>query len=233
MAAWRLASPYTSAGVYIGGENRGCPNSAFNSSSWVNTVFGQGWRLIPIYVGLQAPCISFSSAQIARDPATAAYQGYLNAQDAANRAVNAGIPTGSAIYFDMEGYNNADAGCVNAVRAFVSAWVAQLHQRGYKAGMYSSLCSGIVDQAAVYNNPAYNRLDAIWFAAWPYTDGNDPRYGTYDPKLFGTSGCGAALSDSMWPFHQRIRQYRQGHDETYNGATINIDTNNVDGPLAP
>ncbi len=99
--------------------------------------------------------------------------------------------------------------------------------------MYSSLCSGIVDQAAVYSNPSFNRLDAIWFAAWPYGDGNDPRYGSYSPNLFGTSACGAGLTDSMWPFHQRIRQYRQGHNETYGGVTINIDTNMVDGPLAP
>jgi hypothetical protein len=199
----------------------------------VNTVISQGWRLIPIYVGLQAPCINFQSAQISRDPGTAGYQGYLSAHDASNRAINAGIPGNSAIYFDMEGYNNADVGCVTAVRSFVSAWVAQLHARGYKAAMYSSLCSGIVDQATVYDNPSYNRLDAIWFAAWPYGDGNDPRYGSYDPQLFGTSGCGAALKDTMWPFHQRIRQFRQGHNETYSGITINIDTNNVDGPLAP
>ena len=129
MGVWRLASPYTSAGIYIGGENRACANNAFNSSTWVNSVVAQGWRLIPIYVGLQAPCISFSSNQISRDLPTAGLQGLVNAENAADRASAAGIPPGPPIYFDMEGYNNADAGCVAAVRAFVNGWVSQLHAR--------------------------------------------------------------------------------------------------------
>jgi hypothetical protein len=233
MGAWRLSSPYTSAGVYIGGENRACSNAALNSSGWVSSVVAQGWRLMPIYVGLQAPCISFGSTQLSRNLSVAAAQGADSADDAANRASNAGITPGAPIYYDMEGYNNADAGCVNAVRSFVSSWVSQLHARGYRAAMYSSLCSGIIDQAAVYDNPAFARLDAIWFAAWPYGDGNDARYSTYVPNLFGTSGCGAALTDSMWPFHQRAHQFRPGHNETYNGVTINIDTNAVDAPLFP
>src|SRR6516164_124804 len=54
MAAW-LASPYRSVGIYIGGANRACGDGNL-SAGWVGSVEGQGWRLVPEYVGLQAPC---------------------------------------------------------------------------------------------------------------------------------------------------------------------------------
>ena len=116
----------------------------------------------------------------------------------------------------MEGYNSSDLGCVGAVRGFIAGWVLQLHSRGFRAAMYSSLCSGIRDQAAVYDDPAYPRLDAIWIAAWNNV-----------PNLFGfPPPC--PLSDAVWLFHQRIHQYQGGHDESYGGVTINIDRNVVD-----
>ena len=42
---------------------------------------------------------------------------------------------------------------------------------------------------------------------------------TLDPYVPSTS----------WSNHQRIHQFRGGHDETYGGVTINIDSNYVDG----
>ena len=69
--------------------------------------------------------------------------------------------------------------------------------------MYSSLCSGIRDMAAVYNDPAYPRLDAIWIAAWNSV-----------PNIFGfPPPC--PLSDAVWPFHQRIHQFQGGHNESW------------------
>jgi hypothetical protein len=32
----------------------------------------------------------------------------------------------------------------------------------------------------------------------------------------------------MWPGHHRIHQYRGGHHETWGGATINIDHDQLD-----
>ncbi len=72
MSTWRLASPYTSIGIYIGGINRACSNAALNSSTWVNTVVAQGWKVLPIYVGLQAPCTDpGNGTQMSRDLGTA------------------------------------------------------------------------------------------------------------------------------------------------------------------
>jgi hypothetical protein len=221
MATWRSMSPFTSVGIYVGGINRACRNTALDTPGWVQTVAAQGWRFIPIYVGLQAPCINFQSAQIDRDTGTAFSQGVQSADDAVSHTLAAGLPVGAPIYFDMEGYNNTDAGCVAAVRSFMAGWTAQLHTRGFRPAMYSSLCSGIVDMAAVYNDPNQPRLDAIWIAAWNGI-----------PNLTGF-GPPCALSDTVWPFHQRLHQYEGGHDETYGGVTINIDRDAVDGPLAP
>jgi len=33
----------------------------------------------------------------------------------------------------------------------------------------------------------------------------------------------------MWASHQRIRQYRGGHDETWGGVKLNVDSNGDDG----
>ena len=55
MQKW-LASPYRAIGIYLGGINRACPDGNL-SASWTATVVSQGWNLLPLYVGLQAPCV--------------------------------------------------------------------------------------------------------------------------------------------------------------------------------
>jgi hypothetical protein len=214
MSAW-LASPFRAVGIYIGGANRGCSQPNL-TASWVSTVLTQGWKLIPIYVGLQAPCSTLNAAKI--DPATATAQGAAAATDAMNRATALGIGAQRPLFFDMEAYNNSDASCVAAVRAFVSGWAGQLHQGSYLAGFYSSVASGIADQAAIATNPAYNHLDVIWFAHW-----ND------DPSVNEPNK--AWLPDHLWADHQRIHQYRGGQPETFGGITINIDRNYVDAQV--
>jgi hypothetical protein len=64
-------------------------------------------------------------------------------------------------------------------------------------------------------------LNAIWIAAWNNT-----------PNIFGFTGT-CAVSDSVWPDHQRLHQFRGGHDETWGGVTVNIDSDAVDGPTWP
>src|SRR5215471_10059992 len=55
LAAW-LESPYRALGIYIGGANRACSNTQL-SPDWTATAVATGWSLIPLYVGLQAPCV--------------------------------------------------------------------------------------------------------------------------------------------------------------------------------
>jgi len=216
MAAWRSASPFTSVGIYFGGGLRACTNRALQNPAWVNTVVAQGWRLIPIYVGAQAPCTTRS---VRIDPANAFAWGVDAANDAAVQATNAGLPVGAPLYFDMEAYDNTDADCSLAVKQFIAGWATRLRELGYRSGFYSSLNSGIADIAKAANE-GFATPDAIWVARW-----NDV------PNIFGFPQD--LLPDSLWAAHQRIHQYRGGHPETWGGVTITIDSNAVDGPLAP
>ena len=119
----------------------------------------------------------------------------------------------------MEAYPSG-AACSSAVVAFANGWTCALNQRGYLAGFYSSLCTGIADQAAAIPIMP-NILNAIWIVAW-----NDK------PNIFGfNTGC--ILWDGWWTVHQRVHQFKGGHDETWGGVTITIDSNAVDGPTYP
>ena len=219
MNTWK-ASPYTTIGVYIGGANRGCAQPNL-TKAWVSTVSGQGWKLLPIWVGPQASCTTLgSTTKLSSDGPTAFFQGINEAQGAADAATALGIGLFAPIYYDMEGYTRGGA-CTTSVLSFTEGWVLQLHNRGYFAGMYSSLCSGILDQAATSNDPTRHPLDAIWIAAW-----------NNNPQIFGF-GAPCALDNGLWWDHQRVHQYSGGHNETYGGITINIDSNSVYGPTEP
>jgi hypothetical protein len=179
-------------------------------------VYAQGWKLIPIYVGLQAPCTTFRAVI---NPGIAQSQGVVAADDAADKALALGITGPAPIYFDMEFYDRNASGCSLAVEQFIAGWVTRLHQRGFTAGLYSSLSAGIVDQLDALNR-GFPVVDAVWIAAWA----NPPNANIYGFPQLG---------DQYWALHQRIHQYIGGHDETWGGVTLNIDTNVIDGPLAP
>jgi hypothetical protein len=219
MSSW-LASPYRAIGIYIGGNSRACSQPNL-TPSWITTVEGQGWSLLPLYVGSQAPAgctgmVNFSH-RISTSTATAASQGTNEADDAANQALNLGLGANTPIYFDLEAYTRNTA-CSMPVNAFVKAWAARLHARGYLAGFYSSSASGMADQAAfVFGDPSYLPPDDIWFANW-----ND------NTSLFGDP----YIPDGYWAFHQRHHQYHGGHNETYGGIQINIDNDSSDGAAA-
>jgi hypothetical protein len=211
LGAWS-ASPYRSLGIYLGGVNRACADGHL-SAAWITSTLASGWNLLPLYVGLQAPCVSGTKlARISTSLTTAAIQGRTAADDAIGRATTFGLPGGSPIYFDMEGYAISNIACTKVVQAFVSAWVNELRARGYLSGVYGSAASTIRDIAAL----GPSTPDAAWIANW---NGVESVFG--DPNV----------SDGIWANHQRIHQYKGGHRETWGGVTINIDSNYVDGPV--
>jgi len=216
MAAW-ADSPYRAIGVYIGGLNRGCSQPNL-TPSWVSAQTAAGWHLIPTYVGLQAPTSSCSSCgKLSSSRAIA--QGEEAAVDAVAQAAAIAIGPGSPIYFDMESYART-ASATAATLAFLQAWTEKLHSLGYQSGVYSSSASGIADLATQVGGE-YEQPDNLWFANW---NGQ-------------ASGADSYVPASAWASHQRIHQYRGGHDESYGGVTINIDNNYVDaatvGTAAP
>ena len=127
--AW-TASPYRALGIYLGGVNRACKDGNLNAA-WVSTTLASGWSLLPLYVGLQAPCVGGTKlARISTNVVTASGQGRSAADDAIGRADTFGLPAGSPIYFDMEGYAVSNAACTRSVQSFVAAWVDELRARG-------------------------------------------------------------------------------------------------------
>ncbi len=209
MRAWRSA--YRATGIYIGGTNEGCSQSTL-TPSWVRREAGAGWRLIPTYVGLQAPSNSCGCAAIR--PSHAAAEGRAAAVDAINRAAALGLGAGNPIYFDMEAYSTGGQS-TSAVLKFLAAWTSRLHAGGYVSGVYSSGGSGIADLVARYGT-SYLEPDDIWVADW------NGRRSTADPYV----------PSADWASAQRLHQYSGAHNETHGGVTLNIDGDYLDGSTA-
>ncbi|AUH43819.1 glycoside hydrolase domain-containing protein [Streptomyces sp. CMB-StM0423] len=210
MDAWLAGSPYRAVGVYISGATRACAQPNL-TASWVTNQTNKGWHLIPIDVGRQAPCSSFSN-KMSADPVTARAQGVSAANASVTAAQSLGIPAGSALYSDIEGYTST-ASCKAAVMSYVSGWTEGLHAKGYLSGLYSSASSGIRDAASVYDDARYLRVDHLWFAWWNGVADTD---------------AGSYVPDSYWAGHQRIHQYVGEVYETYGGQRLHIDRNYLD-----
>ncbi|HEY2576722.1 MAG TPA: DUF1906 domain-containing protein [Streptosporangiaceae bacterium] len=212
MQAWRHS--YSAAAIYIGGAEMACDYGNL-SASWVRAVRAMGWSLIPIYVGRQAPCNSFSQEI---QPRQAANEGSWAAGDAVSHARSLGLGTGSPIYFDMEAYNSGDSICRDSVLSFINAWDQHLGALHYVSGMYSSAASGIEDMGSA--TTVYGRTlvkpQSIWFALW-----DD------QANLIGTP----YMLSSWWTPDRRIKQYEGGHLVTVGGIRLDIDSDWVEGAV--
>ncbi len=220
MQTWRASSPYRDANIYYGGSARACKTQANLSASWVTSVFQQGWRLIPTWVGPQAPCSVFAT-KFSSTTSTARSQGLAEADSAVSAAAALGLGAGTPIYYDMEAYSPTTA-CSAAVRAFVNAWSERLKARGYVSGVYGTASNTQADwRPGLFTYTP----DAVWLASW-YCTGSTC---SYNPTtVFGIR----PVSDSYWVNNQRIHQYWGGHSETWGGVTFSIDTNFANGPVA-
>lgn len=215
MQTWYRYTTYRAVGVYIGGGDRACPAGNL-TPGWVGAVSAEGWSLIPIYVGLQPPCVLAKKLK-KMSPASAAQQGAAEADDAANQAAAYGMAAGSPVYFDLEAFKETDQGCATAVMTYLSAWTRELHARGYYSGVYGSADSGMASLAsAVQTQSSFAAPDAIWIARW------DKQERTGD----------GSVPDPMWSRHQRIKQFQGGHVEKHGGVSIEIDGDYLDGPVA-
>jgi len=213
MKAWR--AKYAAAGIYIGGQMMGCRQSNL-SASWVQQAKAMGWSLLPTFVGLQAPCDSFSGKI---DPKQAASQGTAAASQAAAAAASYGLGAGSPIYYDMEAYNNTNAGCRTAVLTFLDAWTRQLQAQHYVPGLYSSAASGIVDvqSATTVAGHPIAKPKAVWFALWDNA-----------ANLTGTG----YLTSAVWPLSSRSKQYQGNKVIKVGGISLDVDVDLVASAVA-
>ncbi|MFE6056856.1 DUF1906 domain-containing protein [Kitasatospora sp. NPDC056446] len=216
LRAWRGASPYGAVGIYTSGSQRGCAQPRL-TAEWVRQARAMGWRFLPVHVGLQAPCADPGRKPRRIDPAKAAQQGRDEAGEAVRALGPLGLGAGSPVYLDIEAYPTRDPVCGQAVVEFTLGWTQALHSAGYRSGFYSSLDSGIADLAAAARAGSSPMPDALWYARWD--DHAD------------TAGSGS-LDPDLWSLHQRVHQYHGNVEETYAGATLTVDRNQVDGPTA-
>jgi hypothetical protein len=224
MDKWLNHSPFLAVGIYIAGASRACRHQPNLTPTWVSTQLRNGWRLLPITLGPQAPCNPRfprygKDHKINKDPGPAGRFGKAHAQGVteAGRAVSVaqrlGISAGSTLWYDLEAFDQDNTRCRRASLAFLSGWTKGIHALHYVSGVYSSAGSGIwaLDQARVDDPSAYQLPDRIWIARW---DGRANTSTSY-------------IRPDGWRPGGRMKQYLGGHDETWGGVTINIDRNFV------
>jgi hypothetical protein len=220
MQAWSVHSPYRVWNLYLGGSSRA--NCGTLTAGYLAALAVQGWRLIPTWVGPQAACSGFLS-RMSDDPTLAYQQGVAEANLAVDRAAALGLTfadrTGTVLYYDLEAYDIKNSACRAAAGAFISGWTGQVRARGNVAGVYGASCtSALSDFAGIANVP-----DVIWAAYWLL-----PAQYRSNASVFGLP----CLDDSLWNGGQRLRQYSGGHNETWGGATLNVDSNVLAGVVA-
>jgi hypothetical protein len=218
-SAMRSVTGYPVANVYIGGDSLS-PSCTQPTADWVSTVAGSGWRLLPTFVGKQAPCTTATGVTtMSSSPSAAATDGTADADSAAARMSALRLPAPNVVYDDMEAYDQTDASCSAAVAAYLDAFITRLHADGFRAGVYGSTASTVAQLVAAYNNPARQRPDDIWIAR---NNGGD-------------TTADAAVPSTYW-VHRRVRQYRLDQDTlnppTGDPSSVNIDKDIVDGDTA-
>ncbi|MFF5450842.1 DUF1906 domain-containing protein [Streptomyces sp. NPDC012950] len=216
MRAWR-GSPYGAVGIYFAGRGRGCPGQRELGPGWVASVQAMGWRLLPVFVGSQAPCVEAPAKKpfaIGSDPWG---QGTREAGDAVRAARALGLDTSSPLYLDIESYRRGDAPCAATTLSFVRAWNREVRRLGYLPGFYSSADTGVRDIEAQRKAGTADLPAVMWFARW-----------LGKPAL----ATEAALAPAAWTPHARIHQYAGNVAESYGGHRLVIDRNAVDAPVA-
>jgi hypothetical protein len=216
MRRWK-SSKYRAVGVYYAGRGRACKNQPNLSRSWMRAVHANGWRVLPVYVGSQSPCVSAKNKKgvpIGRYPTT---QGKNEGRDAVRRAKAYGIQAGSALYLDMEAYAYKRPACGRTTLSFIQAWNRAVRASGYLPGFYSSADSGVRHMDVARRAGKKDLPSVMWFARWRTT-----------PRLYGEP----ALGDNAWRPARRIHQYAGNVKERHSGRTLLIDRNLVHAPVA-
>ncbi|WP_073814390.1 glycoside hydrolase domain-containing protein [Kitasatospora sp. CB01950] len=208
MAAWAANSPYRGTSVYLGGPAQAC---ASPTKSWVDARNAEGWGFMPLYVGRQA---SIGNLLVDADPAVARRQGSDAADDAVAKAAALGFQQGSVLYTDMEGYDSSLYR--DRVLEYFFGWTTQLHNKGYRSGVYTGAASGVKDLSSRWTTGSYTQPDVLWAAAWnSHHDVSD-------------AGMGLPVGAGQWTDGRRGHQYSGNVTETYGGIGMAIDASYMD-----
>jgi Domain of unknown function (DUF1906)/Putative peptidoglycan binding domain len=225
MNKWLKASPFLAVGIYISGKSRACRDQPNLTPTWVSKQLAKGWRLLPITLGPQASCqprFPRYDDDVKIDPSPGPDQSYAKAlamglAEASTTVADAqalGIPAGSTLWYDLEGFDVTNRDCRESALRFLSGWTTRLHELGYVSGVYSSAGSGIkmLDDVRVERPGLIVLPDRIWIARWDNVANTSTSY----------------IREDGWRPGGRMKQYTGGHNETWGGVTINIDRNYLD-----
>ncbi|THJ11221.1 DUF1906 domain-containing protein, partial [Nocardioides sp.] len=213
MDRWRLSSPFTGIGIYLGGIHRACEQRHL-SRQWVRNQTRAGWRLLPIWVGPQASCTGYDHRIVGKPGRNRRYdaaraRGVREARSAAATARSLRLPRGEVIFYDIEPFDTRRARCRGSSLAFLEEWTNELHRRGYRSGVYSHVNSGI--SLLSRTGRGYTRPDAVWYA-WIDRVGSMPARYVADPAFMRTS---------------RVHQYALDTRVEFGGIRMHIDWNFV------
>ena len=228
MSDWWVPTPYSTVGVYIGGDESGS-DSAGLSHSWLSTVMTQGWGVWLTWLGPQSPCdVGEYSNLYSENPNTAQSQGEAQAQQAVSAAEALGF-SDFYVYYDMEAFGGQYAttsdgsSCATAAASFINGWEYEIHSvYGEHGGVYGSACSSDLLAYTTHSNVP----EAVWAA----------EYNSADTPIFSTTGLGSCLPDNYWQYNQRLRQstmntgIRELSGQTASIPGWNIDEDCNDGP---
>jgi hypothetical protein len=220
LQTWWTSSPYKTVGTYIGGDEFACRSGLSNlTPSYVSSVLAQGWEIVPIWVGPQAPGGNFKYS-VSTDTPTANAQGVTEADSAVAQMIALGMNQGSTVVYDMEAYSYSNATYTAATQAFLEGWTTELHAKGYLAAVYSS-------------HPEFNNwiptlvtpaIDTIWYA---YFFSTGVPCGTTCETVYPTASSFTTIAP-YWLNDHRSRQTSSSLNSTYGGLTINIDEDYTD-----
>ncbi|UGY92461.1 DUF1906 domain-containing protein [Streptomyces gobiensis] len=217
MRAW-LDSPYRAIGVYFGGRGRACPTQPNLDATWVRNVDRLGWKVLPLYVGSQSPCVGAANKQGVRMDSDRPWsQGMSEGLDAVEQARAHGFAKGSPLYLDMEKYDHHDTACAATTLGFVRGWNRAVRLHGYFPGFYSGADSGVAHMEAARKEGVMDLPDVIWFARW---------------RVAPSVRDEPSLDPAAWFPHRRIHQYEGDVHRSYGGHGMRIDSNMVDAPVA-
>jgi uncharacterized protein YraI len=183
MQTWWNDSLFYYMGFYLG-PAPDHPDASFMDKRQV--LVDQGWGLLPIYVGRQA-ANRYLSAQT----------GAGDADDAAGLAARAGFPRNTAVFLDVETAHPLTARYLS----YVSAWVNEIQNQGYTAGIYCN-----TGNASQINNALSDNIE-FWVAH--YTGSNLPS------SIPSPADSGAPFA-SAW-------QFTGDSYLTYGGISLDID----------
>ena len=224
MDTWMENSPFSAVGIYISGNSRACRSQPNLTPTWISTQLAKGWRLLPITLGPQSSCVGrFPRYGASIDPTIKERSANVRLRAPAGRrrgAVRGRRRDGARHHAGQHALvrprglvERQRRSCRESALSFLQGVDQELHRLGYVSGVYSSAGSGMVilDNARK-TRPTYVLPDRIWIARWDGVANTSTSY----------------ISDDGWRPGGRMKQYKGGHDETWGGVTINIDSNYLD-----